>query len=251
MSWLELRQHRQPSGRWNPLVSIRRAKAEDAVAIWEVLKAAVRPLAYRLYSLEQVNAWIEDEAPQRLNPDSAFDTTVFVAESERRIVGFSRSRGSEVEALYVHPDQAGHKVGALLLRTQEQSALVRNVTTLYLDAVLNAVGFYQFAGYRIIGPSTPSFDNGVILPCIRMEKRLHVRPSTERFGFHYSCSRRHLPAPLGPVPERNQLVDYATWRRTLVAPAGQSIVPAGPQTSDYVGRNYACAGKREDNEEEA
>jgi hypothetical protein len=99
-----------------------------------------------------------------------------VAESERRVIGFSRFSGTEVEALYVHPAQAGRKAGELLLATLERSASVRKVKTLYLDAALNAVSFYESAGYKALGPSTPVFDNGVVLPCVRMQKTLRFQP---------------------------------------------------------------------------
>ena len=157
--------------------------------MWRVLKAAVTKLAGPVYTRAQIDAWIADENPQR----SAPGRTVFVAESDRRIIGFSRYHGAEIEALYVHPDQAGRKVGDLLLSAIEKSAAAREIETLYLDATVNAVHFYRSAGYTVIGNSMPVFDNGVALPCVRMQKTLQTesRQVTALWG--------HQSTPLAPA----------------------------------------------------
>jgi putative acetyltransferase len=168
-----------------PPVLLRDAVPRDAVAIWHVLRAAVTTLIERPYTRAQVEAWIADESPDNLLNNPAPGRTTFVAESDQRIIGFTRLCGTEVEALYVHPAQAGRKVGEALLMALEGSASERNVKTLYLDAALNAVPFYQSAGYRKLGPSFPAFDNGVTLPCVRMIKTLRgpevrwCRPRTQ------------------------------------------------------------------------
>lgn len=162
----------RPPARCRPTVSIRRAISADAPAAWDVLREAVKTLSGHWYSPAQVAAWIADEDPAHRPGDYQFGRTAFVAEVDRRIVGFSRLSGREVEALYVHPSQAGHQIGEFLLAALERSASVRRVKTLCLDAALNAVPFYQSSGYRIVGPSAPLLDNGVALPCVRMAKAI-------------------------------------------------------------------------------
>lgn len=153
-------------------VSIRLARPEDATAIWRVLKAAVTTVIERNYTRVQIEAWIADEAPETLAAHLALGRTVFVAETEQRVIAFSRFCRPELEALYVHPNRAGHGVGELLLRAVENTASVGEVKTVCLDAALNAVPFCTSAGYQVLGPSKPLFDNGVALPCIRMRKTL-------------------------------------------------------------------------------
>lgn len=197
---MSFRQPEHPPAGRRPSILIRPATADDAVAIWQVLKAAVTTLIERAYTREQVDAWIADEDPAKLPPDVALRRTVLVAESERRVIGFSRLGGTEVEALYVHPAQAGRKAGELLLATLEQSAWGCKVKTLYLDAAINAVSFYESAGYKALGPSMPVFDNGVTLPCVRMQKTLRFQSSRKAgigVGLH-RCRLRNqvlLPAP--------------------------------------------------------
>ena len=172
IAWPSLQEQR-PLIRRVPSVRIRQFRPEEAIAIWNVLKAAVTTLIGRPYTRAQVSAWIADEEPKRDTGDFTPGCTVLVAESERRIIGFSRFSRIVLEALYVHPAQAGRKVGELLLTAVERSAAAVNVKTLALDAALNAVSFYESAGYRVLGRSMPLFDSGVALPCVRMQKTLH------------------------------------------------------------------------------
>lgn len=183
-------------------VSIRLVRPEDAAAIWHVLKAAVTTLIGQTYTRVQIEAWIADEAPEMLIEHLALGRTVFVAESERRVIGFSRFCRPELEALYVHPNLAGHGVGESLLRTVENSASVGDVKTVCLDAALNAVPFYTYAGYQVLGPSTPLFDNGVALPCIRMRKTLssHGRKPAVPVLSPVSPNPLRLAERLRPVP---------------------------------------------------
>ena len=167
--------NRQRAGRRPLRVLVREATPEDVADIRNVLRASVTTLIERPYTRPQIAAWIADEDPGKFTRDSVPGRQVFVAESQGRVVGFSRLAGTEVEALYVHPAQAGCKVGELLLSVVEATASLHDVTTLYLDAALNAVSFYESGGYRVLGPSLALFDDGVALPCVRMQKTLCCR----------------------------------------------------------------------------
>jgi len=173
--------------RCRPTVSIRRAISQDAPAAWNVLREAVKTLGGRWYSPAQVEAWIADEDPARRPGDFQLGRTAFVAEMDRQVVGFSRLSGREVEALYVHPAQAGHQIGEFLLAALERSASVRRVKTLCLDAALNAVPFYISLGYRIVGPSAPLLDNGVALPCVRMAKTIPSRLLARNWSYAWTA----------------------------------------------------------------
>jgi putative acetyltransferase len=157
-----------------PLALIRQAEPQDAPGIRQVLKAAVTTLLGRPYTRAQIDAWIEDEEPENFTEDLALGRAAFVALAERRVIGFARISWSEVEALYVHPAETGRRVGLRLLSELEKSAASRDVRMLRLDAAISAKPFYESAGYRSLGPSLPVFDNGVALPCIRMQKTLRA-----------------------------------------------------------------------------
>ena len=205
VAWPSLRQEQRPLIRRVPSVRIRQSRPEEAIAIWNVLKAAVNTLVGRPYTRAQVSAWIADEEPKHDTRDFAPGCTVFVAESERRIIGFSRFSRIELEALYVHPAQAGRKVGELLLKAVERSASAGNVKTLALDAALNAVSFYESAGYRVLGRSTPLFDNGIALPCVRMQKTLQSHAAAMPCSrLEVICDTAEL-SPNSPCPYRPRL----------------------------------------------
>ena len=57
----------------------------------------------------------------------------------------------EVRAVYVHPDHARHGVGSALLAELEGYARGRGLDRLSLQSSLNAVGFYERAGYERVG----------------------------------------------------------------------------------------------------
>lgn len=156
-------------------LSIRQATPHDAIAIRDVLKAAVGTLLGRPYTQAQIDAWIGDETSETPLCPSECGPTVFVAELNRCVIGYSRFTQSELEALYVHPAQKRRSVGETLLYTVEESISRQQPTNLSLDAALPAVPFYRSAGYRIVGPSAPLLDNGVTLPCLRMQKTLAAR----------------------------------------------------------------------------
>ncbi len=154
-------------------VLIRPATLEDSFGIWRVVHGAVATHA-GTYTRQQIDAWVADEAAQIFLPEPVPGCTVLVAESQGQIVAFSRLSGEELEALYVHPGRAGRRIGHLLLRAAEKSASVGRIHGLSLDAALNAVRFYESAGYKVLCPSWPILDGGVALPCLRMRKTLQT-----------------------------------------------------------------------------
>jgi putative acetyltransferase len=189
----------QPIRVRRPAVLVRRAVRQDAIAIWRVIQEAVTTLIGHPYTRAQIDAWIEDEHPAKISRYIELGRTAFVAESNRRIIGFSLLSGTEIEALYVHPAHSGRKVGDRLLSTMEESASVRRVETLYLDAALNAVRFYESRGYRALGPSLPIFDNGVALPCVRMcRRRNHLTAASSSAGSAFSRKMLYSVARLMP-----------------------------------------------------
>ena len=197
----------------NPAIVIREATATDASQMWGVLKDAVRKLVAGPYTTAQVDAWIADENPASASRGLRSQRRQFVAVSQRRVVGFARIAGHEIEALYVHPEEAGRRIGERLLATLERSAMLRDVKTLHLDAALNAVSFYESAGYQALGPSAPVLDNGLALPCVRMRKVLHQdRHLTLPFACHPCRGRTQA---CFPVAASNSGAISCYWRRML------------------------------------
>ena len=147
--------------------------------MWHVHTVAIRALSGGVYTAEEIQAWIEDDVPETYRRDISLGKTVLVAEHEGRIIGFSCLSANEVEALYVHPLHAHHNVGQVLLTAIEHVGLIHHARSLSLDAAMNAVDFYRTCGYQVLGYSTPTFDSGRALPCVRMRKTLETpKPET-------------------------------------------------------------------------
>lgn len=154
-------------------IRIRRAARNDGEHIWRVHTAAIRESCSSRYSDEEINAWTS-----RLTPDS-YDSDIrgkalYVAQNDEQVIGFGQLNvvTGEVESVYVLPAHAGTGIGARLLQTLEEVARECGLKRLHLDSSLNAVGFYEHAGYTVKGETYRAMETDVSLPCIRMEKPL-------------------------------------------------------------------------------
>ena len=99
---------------------------------------------------------------------------LFVAEENDGIVGFGQLNveSGEVEAVYVLPNAERQGVGTRLLRTLEEYAQKHGLTSLHLDASLNAVPFYLSAGYVPVREAKHRLRADVEIACVVMEKGL-------------------------------------------------------------------------------
>ena len=156
---------------------IRRAVLEDARGIRRVHVEAVRAFCADHYAPAEIEAWV---APR---PEKHYDRAIrekdfYVAEEDGGVVGFAvLSRlASEVEAVYVSPRAARRGVGLSLLRTLEGRATAHGLTGLHLCASLNAVPFYERAGFARGELTAHSLPGGVEIACVRMTKELAKKP---------------------------------------------------------------------------
>jgi putative acetyltransferase len=154
-------------------MNIRKAIPGDAPAIRRVHHASIRGICASAYSPDQIDAWTSVLSTDRyLSGMELFD--FLVAEQEGSILGFSvvNVPGAELNALYVAPSAGRRGVGSALLSAAEDLASAAGVQRITLKATLNAVTFYERAGYSQLGPAVHSLPTGQELPCIQMAKRL-------------------------------------------------------------------------------
>jgi putative acetyltransferase len=154
-------------------VTIRPAVEGDGPGICTVHVRAIRETCARAYSAEQVTAW-----SGLLSPDSyravIRERVVVVATEGGAVVGFGQldPEGGEVDAVYVLPERQGEGIGRELLEHLEEAARARALPVLHLSATLNAVSFYERAGYLRSASTLHRLPTGEDLPCERMAKRL-------------------------------------------------------------------------------
>ena len=152
---------------------IRRAIDSDRNAIWTAHVRAIREVCSRSYSADQIAAWAG-----LLSPDSYIEVIrerlLVVAEDSSGVVGFGQldQAMGEVDAVYVLPGRQGEGIGRALLRTLEDAARSVGLERLQLSATLNAVPFYESAGYLRQGAVAHRLPTGVELECLRMSKEL-------------------------------------------------------------------------------
>jgi putative acetyltransferase len=152
---------------------IRRARQEDNEAIRRVHIRAVREIAKSHYTQEEIEAWA---VPRKLEhyESSIREKEFYVAEENSEVVGFGtlNQETCEVEAVYVSPETARRGVGSEILRTLEERARDLGLKELHLDASLNAVSFYESAGFVRQQEAKHRLQTGVEIGCVLMSKRL-------------------------------------------------------------------------------
>lgn len=175
-------------------VTIRAATSSDVAGIAAVMRESLLSLGRSAYDKRQIaSALLYIARPDEQLID---DGTYFVATEDEEIVGcggWSRRRkvysgsaasGDEsalidpateparIRAMFVRPECARRGIGRRILQHSEERAAAEGFRTFQLVAMHSAGGIYEAAGYRSIGESPITLEDGVVLDCTLMEKRL-------------------------------------------------------------------------------
>jgi putative acetyltransferase len=147
-------------------MQVRPATPEDAPAVFALHVASIRTLGPEGYDPDQVRAWArKDHGPEGYPIDEEGHHFV-VAEREGEVAGFGDlvpdseevDAEADIRAVYVHPEHAGRGVGSTILAELEGYARGTGVGSIGITASLNAVGFYERAGYERLREA--SYDTG-------------------------------------------------------------------------------------------
>jgi putative acetyltransferase len=155
------------------MLQIRRARQQDCQSIGSVHAAAVSGIRTALYTPEEIRAWAVPKKPASYE-ESIRSKEFFVAEDEDVIVGFGvlNQELAEVEAVYVTPGAGRRGIGLEVLRKLEERANALGLRMLRLNASLNAVPFYEKAGYLAQERSKYRLLTGVEIACVPMVKTM-------------------------------------------------------------------------------
>ena len=154
-------------------MKIRPAKQTDRPQILEVHTSAIRELCAQHYTAAEIAAW--SGRPQEGSYERVIRERKFlVAADADVVVGFGQLDvvTGEVEAIYVRPSAARSGVGSRLLSELENVARDLSLGELFLDSSLNAVPFYERAGFRSTERRVHRVDAAVEIACVRMLKNL-------------------------------------------------------------------------------
>jgi N-acetylglutamate synthase-like GNAT family acetyltransferase len=158
------------------VLTIRRATQEDKEAIWRVHGSAIRGGCAGHYSPEVIEVWAGRLRPEKYG-EAIERYEFFVAEEGGVVVGFGElgQEAGEIQGLYVSADAAGRGVGRRLLSALEERARAHGLGSLRLTSSLNAVPFYERAGFRAVERLTQTISPGVERESVRMFKELSRR----------------------------------------------------------------------------
>ncbi|AUX21919.1 hypothetical protein SOCEGT47_024160 [Sorangium cellulosum] len=155
------------------MVILRSAESTDAASTWSVRAAAIRELCESDYGAAELAAWASTPMPDR-HAAATSRESFLVAEQDGAVVGFGLldTETSEVEAVFVHPGAARRGIGRQLLAGLEDIARRAGLTSLRLSSSLNAVRFYEGAGYQRVERTVYRHPSGLELACVAMRKSL-------------------------------------------------------------------------------
>jgi len=90
------------------------------------------------------------------------------------VIGFDtlNQNQREIEAMYVRPEVVRRGVGTAILHKLEKRATDLGIGSLKMNASLNAVRFYESAGYESQKEMKHRLASGVEIGCVLMTKKL-------------------------------------------------------------------------------
>jgi GNAT superfamily N-acetyltransferase len=176
-------------------ISIRIAQEVDVPVLRTLIDASVRGLQAGDYSPEQIDAALR----KVFGVDSQLiaDGTYLAAEtSSGELIGcggWSKRKtlfggdvwsaredslldpaedAAKIRAFFVHPNWARRGIGTLILTACENAALEAGFTRFEMGATLTGVPLYRARGYTALADLTVPLGDGLVLPIVRMEKRV-------------------------------------------------------------------------------
>jgi GNAT superfamily N-acetyltransferase len=154
------------------MITIRRAQQEDCESVFQVHIRAIKEICTNHYTQEEVDSWSNVLKPGRYRKGIQ-GGPFFVAVDGDVIVGFSNlnQKSGELEAVYVDPGYVGTGVGMKLLQALESAAKASGLSFLHLSSSLNAVSFYERAGYKSQNHTRYLLPFGMVA-CVPMGKKL-------------------------------------------------------------------------------
>ncbi len=72
----------------------------------------------------------------------------FICGEKRNVIGMGRLEGNKLATIYFDPKFHGRGGGTLIIKKLESLARRRKIRRVYLEALLQAVGFYEKNGFK-------------------------------------------------------------------------------------------------------
>lgn len=154
------------------MLTIRKAKRDDAPNAWDIRHASVHAACVRHYPEATLCAWV-DGAPSDAWAAIVERGFYLALDNDRPVgTGMLTVESGQVDAIFVQPSHIGRGIGRRMLEYLEALARESGLVDLRLDATLNAAPFYREHGWVGDSVSTYRSPRGLELACIPMTKRL-------------------------------------------------------------------------------
>jgi GNAT superfamily N-acetyltransferase len=171
---------------------IRKASANDQVALTNLIALSARGLSAQVYTAAQIEAALR--GTYGVDSQLIKDGTYFVVEDDGKIVGcggWSRRRticggdsytqrddaeldpatdAAKIRAFFIHPEHARQGIGKSILERCEAEAITHGFSRLELMATLPGVPFYTALGYERRTPVSQTLDDGITIEFVPMTK---------------------------------------------------------------------------------
>lgn len=151
----------------------RTATSADLAELWALRTRAVRATCASHYPPHILDTWCAAPPPAAL-PLLVQAGGALVAEEDDRVIGYAilNQETGEVDAVFVEPEHQGRGIARDLMLRLESIAVARGLPRLFLSASLNAVPFYERAGFLSLREEIYPHRSGVGIRSMFMEKPL-------------------------------------------------------------------------------
>ena len=150
-------------------IYIRQSKPEDLSDILQLQADSLRTSS--LYNSQQIESLIRSQKISKFQ----LNETVFVAEYENKIVGFTYFLilwDFSIAGIFVHPNFMRQGIGTKLLNTIEKIAIEKKFRVINVSSSLSSVDFYKANGYQVIRKSGFYSELKTWIECVNLEKKL-------------------------------------------------------------------------------
>jgi putative acetyltransferase len=153
-------------------VVVRDYRPEDLETLIGLFTAAVRELASRDYSPEQVMAWAPDVIDRQRWSMRLGGRPTLVAMIGEEVAGFSDLEpDGHIDMMFVHPRHEGRGAAGALIREIERRARAQGLERLFTEASLTARPFFERHGFTAVAAQEVEV-RGQTLRNFRMKRRL-------------------------------------------------------------------------------
>jgi GNAT superfamily N-acetyltransferase len=149
-------------------ITIRNMQPADIHAMHALHQQVVQTTCASAYSVEDITAWLQSQAPESFLHGHATGDHFLVAEEGDELVGFCGWRGHTIIDLYIHPAHQRKGIARQLVTAAEAEA---GKPFTLVESTLNGVEFYKKLGFKaVLQHHRVGMPKGVLIQEVRMQR---------------------------------------------------------------------------------